>query len=207
MTANGTTTSPTRLHCTTRRFLHKPKPPPSLAVFCAAAPQLHSPATEPNSPKQGCRSNRSQSSWSLCQTTRGKPRLSSDVLALAPASLFLCITAELWWCFWGACPQTNPLPVGTCRHVWFKTLVRRGGCACLAPWSRLAQQDRRHRVTTQMVAAASRNGHRKAIAGTSISKCPKQPLPVQLNFCSQETPPTPHFLLIFELQHQQSINM
>lgn len=95
------------------------------------------------------------------------------------ASPLLCITAELWWCFWGACPQTNPSPVGPCGHVWFRASVRCGGCACLAPRSRLAQQERRHHVTTQMVAAASHPGMGmgKGIAGTSISKCPKQPLP------------------------------
>lgn len=59
----------------------------------------------------------------------------------------------------------------------------------------------------------SRNGHKKGIAGPGISKCPKQPLLIPLNLCSQETPPTPHFLLmnggikIFELQHQQLINV
>lgn len=131
------------------------------------------------------------------------------------ASLLLCTTAELWWCFWGACPQTNSLPAGTCRHIWFKTLVRRGGCACLVPWSRLARQDRRHCITTQMVAAASHPGMgtEKELQARASANVQSSPCPDPLNLCSQETPPTPHFLLmnrgikIFELQHQQLINV
>lgn len=85
VTASSRTTSPIMALLRGDRILQAPKPSPSLSVFCAAAPQLHSRTVEPDSPEQGCNSSTgSRSSRSLFQAAGGKTRVSSDVLTPAP---------------------------------------------------------------------------------------------------------------------------